>query len=233
MQRLVPVAILLLIASCDPARVDSPTITLSVISTNDVHGALLPVDGNRGLALFAGYVDNLRETRAEDGGEVLLIDAGDMWQGTLESNLSEGASVVAAFNALDYDAAAVGNHEFDFGPAGEKATPANILDDSQGALKRRAAEADFPLLAANLIDDTTGLPVDWPNVQPSVLLDREGIKVGIIGLMTEHALITTIAANVRGLSVAPLAPASREVATGRRRSRHCHRTCRQQVRELR
>jgi 5'-nucleotidase len=208
MQRLVPVAILLLIASCDPARVDSPTITLSVISTNDVHGALLPVDGNRGLALFAGYVDNLRETRAEDGGEVLLIDAGDMWQGTLESNLSEGASVVAAFNALDYDAAAVGNHEFDFGPAGEKATPANILDDSQGALKRRAAEADFPLLAANLIDDTTGLPVDWPNVQPSVLLDREGIKVGIIGLMTEHALITTIAANVRGLSVAPLAPAA-------------------------
>ena len=200
----VSIAILLLITSCDAGRVDSPTITLSVISTNDVHGALLPVDGNRGLALLAGYVNNLRETRAEDGGEVLLIDAGDMWQGTLESNLSEGASVVAAFNALDYDAAAVGNHEFDFGPAGEKATPANDLDDAQGALKRRATEADFPLLAANLIDDATGLPVDWPNVQPSILINRGGIKIGIIGLMTEYALITAMAANTRGLSIAPL-----------------------------
>jgi len=203
-QYLVSIAILLLIASCDPARVDSPTLTVSVIGTNDVHGALLPVDGNRGLALLAGYVNNLRETRAEDGGEVLLIDAGDMWQGTLESNLSEGASVVAAFNALDYDAAAVGNHEFDFGPAGEKATPANDLDDAQGALKRRATEADFPLLAANLIDDATGLPVDWPNVQPSILINRGGIKIGIIGLLTEYALITAMAANTRGLSIAPL-----------------------------
>lgn len=202
---LVSIAILLLIASCDPARVENPTITVSVISTSDVHGALLPVDGNHGLALFAGYVDNLRETRAGDGGEVLLIDAGDMWQGTLESNLSEGASVVAAYNALAYDAAAVGNHEFDFGPAGEKGTPANDLDDGQGALKLRASEADFPLLAANLIDDTTGLPVDWPNVQPSVLINRGGIRIGIIGLMTEYALITTIAANIRGLSIAPLA----------------------------
>ena len=203
-QYLVSIAILLLIASCDPAQVDSPTLTVSVIGTNDVHGALLPVDGNRGLALLAGYVNNLRETRAEDGGEVLLIDAGDMWQGTLESNLSEGASVVAAFNALDYDAAAVGNHEFDFGPAGEKATPANDLDDAQGALKRRATEADFPLLAANLIDDATGLPVDWPNVQPSILINRGGIKIGIIGLLTEYALITAMAANTRGLSIAPL-----------------------------
>ncbi len=199
------IAILLLLASCGPARVENPTITLSVISTSDVHGALLPVDGNRGLALLGGYVENLRETRADDGGAVLLIDAGDMWQGTIESNLAEGAPMVAAFNAVAYDAAAIGNHEFDFGPAGEKATPANDLDDAQGALKMRATEANFPLLAANLIDEATGLPVDWPNVQPSVLLDRGGITIGIIGLMTERALVTTIAINVRGLSLAPLA----------------------------
>ena len=199
------IAIFLLIASCDPARVENPTITLSVISTSDVHGALLPVDGNRGLALFGGYVDNLREKRADDSGAVLLIDAGDMWQGTIESNLAEGAPIVAAFNAIAYDAAAIGNHEFDFGPAGEKATPANDLDDAQGALKRRATEADFPLLAANLIDNATGLPVDWPNVQPSVLIKRGGIRIGIIGLMTESALVTAIAINTRGLSLAPLA----------------------------
>ncbi len=198
------IAILLLIASCGPARVESPTITLSVISTSDVHGALLPVDGNLGLALLGGYVENLRETRADDGGAVLLIDAGDMWQGTIESNLAEGAPMVAAFNAVAYDAAAIGNHEFDFGPAGEKATPANDLDDAQGALKRRATEADFPLLAANLIDKATGLPVDWPNVQPSVLIKRGGITIGIIGLMTEQALVTSIAINTRGLRISPL-----------------------------
>ena len=199
------IAILLLIASCGPARVENPNFTLSVISTSDVHGVLLPVDGNRGLALLGGYVENLRETRADDGGAVLLIDAGDMWQGTIESNLAEGAPMVAAFNAIAYDAAAIGNHEFDFGPAGEKATPANDLDDAQGALKMRATEADFPLLAANLIDKATGLAVDWPNVQPSVLIKRSGITIGIIGLMTERALVTSIAINTRGLSIAPLA----------------------------
>jgi len=202
---IVSITILVLITSCGPARVENPTITLSVISTSDVHGALLSVDGNHGLALFGGYVRNVRETRADDGGAVLLIDAGDMWQGTIESNLAEGAPVVAAFNAIAYDAAAIGNHEFDFGPAGEKATPANDLDDAQGALKLRATEADFPLLAANLIDNATGLPVDWPNVQPSVMINRGGIRIGIIGLMTERTLVTTSAKNTRGLSLAPLA----------------------------
>ena len=69
---------------------------------------------------------------------MLLIDAGDMWQGTLESNLSEGASVVDAYNALGYTAVAIGNHEFDFGPAGPKAIPETDADDPQGSLKLRA-----------------------------------------------------------------------------------------------
>jgi 5'-nucleotidase len=192
-------AILLLFTGCQPKFDADQPIILSVIGTNDVHGSLSPVDGNRGLTLLSGYVDNLRETRAADGGAVLLIDAGDMWQGTLESNLSEGASVVAAYNAMAYDAAAIGNHEFDFGPAGERATPADASDDARGALKLRAGEANFPLLAANLIDQRTGLPVDWPNVQPSVLIERGDIKVGILGLIAENALIATIEPNVRAM----------------------------------
>ena len=195
----------LILSGCQPSLVEQLTITISVIGTNDVHGSLLPIDGNQGLALLAGYVNNLREERSSDGGAVLLIDAGDMWQGSIESNLSEGAAVVTAFNLAGYDAAAIGNHEFDFGPAGEKATPADENDDAQGALKMRAAEAEFPLLAANLIDTETGRAVNWPNVIPSVLINRGGIKIGVIGLMTENALITTIAANTRGLAVAPLA----------------------------
>ena len=182
----------------------SDLTTLSIVGTNDLHGGVLPVDGRGGLALLGAYVDNLRAARARERGAVLLIDGGDMWQGTLESNLSEGAAVVAAYNALGYTAAAVGNHEFDFGPIGPASTPATPADDPRGALKARAAEAAFPMLAANLVDTATRAPVDWPNVKPAVLVDAAGIKVGIIGVMSAGALQATIAANTAGLAVAPL-----------------------------
>jgi 5'-nucleotidase len=196
------------IASCGNEREDAAarTTTVSVIGTNDDHGHLADTDGNRGQALFGGYVNNLRELRDEDGGAVLLIGAGDMWQGTLESNLSEGASMVEAYNALGYTAIAIGNHEFDFGPVGDKAIPESDADDAQGALKQRATEAAFPFLAANLVDVSTGNPVGWPNVQPSVLLNVAGIDVGVVGIMSRNALSATISANVRGLQVAPLVP---------------------------
>ena len=196
------------LASCATQR-DAPRneFTISLLGTNDVHGQLLP-DGDRGgLVTISAYVNALRAARNEDGGAVLVIDAGDMWQGTLESNLVEGAAVVAAYNAIGFDAAAIGNHEFDFGPVGSKAVPEGPGDDPRGALKLRASEAAFPVLAANLVDEKTGRPVDWENVRPSVILDVDGIKVGVIGVMTSHALQTTIAANVGGLRVAPLADA--------------------------
>ena len=98
-------------------------MTLSIVGTNDLHGGILQREDRGGLAMLGGYVANLRAARARDGGAVLLIDAGDMFQGTLESNLNEGAVVVAAYNALGYAAAAIGNHEFDFGPVGPAATP--------------------------------------------------------------------------------------------------------------
>ncbi|MBU2676780.1 MAG: bifunctional metallophosphatase/5'-nucleotidase [Gammaproteobacteria bacterium] len=204
-QRTLALIVTVVLASCvtqrDAARDE---FTMSVIGTNDVHGQLSP-DGSRGgLVAVSAYVNALRTTRNEDGGAVLVIDAGDMWQGTLESNLVEGAAVVEAYNAIGFDAVAIGNHEFDFGPVGSKTVPEDAGDDPRGALKRRASEADFPVLAANLIDEETGRPVDWENVRPSVILDIKGIKVGIIGVMTSYALQTTIAANVVGLRVAPL-----------------------------
>jgi len=204
------IAVATLIASACTGPIKTPettnnSVTISVLGTNDVHGALSGAPDGGGLTVFSGYVAALRSARAADGGAVLLIDGGDMWQGTLESNLSEGAALVEAYNALDYTAATLGNHEFDFGPVGPMATPQSGTDDPQGALKKRATEADFPLLAANLIDASTGLPVSWPNIQPSVLINAAGIKIGIIGVMTEHALTTTLAANTLGLRVAPLA----------------------------
>ena len=180
-------------------------VTLSIVGTSDLHGEAFPRNGAGGLPLLAGYVNNLRASRAADGGAVLLLDAGDTYQGNVESNLSEGALVVDAFNAMEYTAHAVGNHDFDFGSI-DSAMARQLPGDLRGALKSRAAQARYPFLAANLIDDATGRPVDWPNVRPSVLVETAGVKVGIVGIMTIDALRSTIAANVQGLRVAPLAP---------------------------
>ena len=188
------------------AAADEPSLlTLSIVGTSDLHGAASPRNGSLvgGLPLLAGYVNNLRAARRSDGGAVLLIDSGDTFQGDVESNLSEGALVVDAYNAMGYTAEAIGNHDFDFGSVD---TPAarQSPGDLRGALKARAAQAQYPFLAANVIDKATGRPVEWPNVRPSVLVDAAGIKVGIVGLMTIDALQSTIAANVQGLRIAPL-----------------------------
>lgn len=191
--------------ACAVAPGQPDEITLSIVGTNDVHGAIAATDEAGGLVAVSAYVDALRRARAADGGAVLLIDAGDMWQGTLESNLVEGAAVVEAYNAMGVTAAAIGNHEFDFGPEGPNAIPLEEGQDPRGNLKQRAREAAFPLLAANLIDDTSGEPVAWDNVRPSILIEAAGIKVGIVGILTSNTLTTTIAANTSNLSIAPLA----------------------------
>jgi len=194
------------IVACAPTPVtpEADTVVISVLGTNDVHGELIPQSNRGGIATFSGYVAAMRDARSDDGA-VLLVDAGDMWQGTLESTMSEGAVVVAAYNELGYAAAAIGNHEFDFGPAGPKSIPESDVDDPQGALRQRAPELNFPLLAANLIDVSTNKRVDWENVQSSTMVARAGIDIGIIGVLTESTLQTTIAANTSGLKIAPLA----------------------------
>lgn len=181
------------------------------MGTNDVHGELVAQPDRGGITTFSGYVAAVRAARAADGA-LLLVDAGDMWQGTLESNLNEGYSVVEAYNALGYAAAAIGNHEFDFGPAGPRSIPESADDDPQGALRARASKANFPLLGANLIDSGTGEMVDWENVLPSVMVERAGIRIGIVGVLTESTPATTIAANTQGIEIAPLAASIEEQA---------------------
>ena len=189
------------------AAPDEPAlVTLSIVGTSDLHGAAFPRNSSLGgLSLLAGYVNNLRAVRASDGGAVLLIDSGDTFQGDVESNLSEGALIVDAYNAMGYTAEAIGNHDFDFGSV-DSVAARQLPGDLRGALKARAAQARYPFLAANLIDAATGRPVEWPNVRPSVIVDAAGVKVGVVGVMTIDALRSTIAANVQGLRIAPLGP---------------------------
>ena len=114
-----------------------PPFTLSIIGTNDFHGHV------ERAAVFAGYMNNLRDAAKKRRDEVLLVDAGDMFQGTLESNLGEGDVVVEIYNALGYAAAAIGNHEFDFGPVGQDHVPMHTNQDPRGALKNELPRPTF------------------------------------------------------------------------------------------
>jgi 2',3'-cyclic-nucleotide 2'-phosphodiesterase (5'-nucleotidase family) len=181
-------------------RSDLPVV-ISIVGTNDLHGHI------EALPHLGGYLANLRRTRARAGGGVVLLDAGDLFHGTLESNLNEGAAVIRAYNALRYDAVAIGNHEFDFGPVGPATAPRAPADDPRGALKARAAEARFPFLAANLVDEATGAPPAWPNLRRTTIVTVAGVKVGLIGLANVGTASMTLPANFVGLRALPLAPA--------------------------
>ncbi len=212
--RLASLLLLALLSSCSatvapPAEPPPPApappippppspIILSIVGTSDLHGHI------ERTPILGGFLDNLRATRSTDGG-VVLIDAGDMFQGTVAANETEGAAVIRAYNALGYHAATVGNHEFDYGPVGPDAIPKNPTDDRRGALMAAARQASFPLLASNFVDKTTGKPAQWPGISPSTVVEVAGVKVGIVGVSSTETLETTIAANVDDLRMAPVA----------------------------
>ncbi|RMH38609.1 MAG: bifunctional metallophosphatase/5'-nucleotidase, partial [Deltaproteobacteria bacterium] len=176
---------------------------ITIVATTDLHGHV------EALPVLAGYIDNLRAERPG----TLVVDSGDMFQGTLESNLGEGDAVVAAYAAIGYAAAAIGNHEFDFGPVGPSAVADAPGDDPRGALKARAAEAPFPLLMSNVVDAESGRPPAWPNVVATALVSAGGVRVGLVGATSEDTPVTTMPANFAGLRVEPIAPALARAAS--------------------
>ncbi|HET7544472.1 MAG TPA: 5'-nucleotidase C-terminal domain-containing protein [Polyangiaceae bacterium] len=181
-----------------PAPTPTPFV-LSFLGLNDLHGRL------RALPAFAGYVDNVRRARAKDGGAVAVVDAGDMFQGTLESNLTAGASVIEAYRVLGMTVATLGNHEFDFGPVAGG-------DDPQGAIRARISEASFPILSANLVVLGSHTSPPWTKLRRSVLLNVGGVRVGFVGLLTFETPSIVLSAWFTGLDVTPLAPALAEEA---------------------
>jgi 5'-nucleotidase len=193
-------------------------IRLTLVATNDLHGwvhphgATLP-DGQvveeGGLSTLAGYLAILR---AENPGGVLLLDGGDLFQGTLASNLTEGQVVISAFNHLGYAAAALGNHEFDYGPVGPVSAATEPGQDPFGALKVRLSEARFPLLAANIYDARTGARPDWLPDDGTALVEARGVKVGIVGLITPSTPSVTNPVNVTSLRFGSLVPVTVDAA---------------------
>lgn len=187
-------------------------IRLTLIGTNDIHGWVYPhqtklADGTLleegGLATLAGYVDILRK---DNLGGTLLLDAGDMFQGTLVSNLTEGSVVIEAMNHMGYVAAAMGNHEFDYGPLGAPVVAVEEGQDPFGALKARMAQAKFPVLAVNIYDSETGRRPGWLPNDGTAIVQVKGVKVGIVGLITPSTPQVTNPVNVASLRFGSLVP---------------------------
>src|SRR4051812_9086402 len=158
---------------------------LRIVATNDFHGALEPrpdASGVRrgGAAYVGSAVDRARKECAPNC-ETLLVDAGDLFQGTPASNLSYGRPVVDYYNRMGYAASALGNHEFDWG-----------ID----TLRARMRQARFGFFGAN-VRYTDGRDVPW--IRNDTIVRRGNTRIGIIGLSTVATPTTTRAANVVGL----------------------------------
>lgn len=222
-------------AGCPPPATgpDRPDrVTLTILATNDLHGQLEPQElmtHERPPRRFrVGGAEALAATvaslRASNPSGALLLDAGDSIQGSLVSNTFEGRPVRELLEQLGYAAVAIGNHEFDFGPRGPgpggsaSDRSARGGGDPTGALKAWIAGARFKALAANIIDRSTGRPVDWPNVQPTAVFERAGVRVGVIGVTTPATEVTTMPAHVSGLRFSPMLEAVRRHATRLRAS---------------
>ena len=181
-------------AAVTTSRPAFPTGTrfLRIIATNDFHGALEPrpdPNGVRrgGAAYVAAAIDRARN-ECVPRCEILLLDAGDLFQGTPASNLSFGRPVIDFYNRMGYAAAALGNHEFDWG-----------VD----SLRARMRQANFGIFGAN-VRYTDGRDVEWiPN---DTIVTRGRTRIGIVGLSTVTTPTTTRAGNVVGLRFDDPAP---------------------------
>ena len=162
------------------------SILLRVLTINDFHGALeargygwsngRPIGG---IAAVKGMMDSLA---AACHCPSIRLDAGDQLQGTLTSNLVAGRSTVEAMNLLGLHAAAIGNHELDWG-----------VD----TLAARIGEARYPWLAANIIDSTTGKRAPW--AKAFAIVTAGPYRIGVIGYITPGTKTIVMDRHVRGL----------------------------------
>jgi 2',3'-cyclic-nucleotide 2'-phosphodiesterase (5'-nucleotidase family) len=175
----------LLLSSLQTPAPDSTL--LRVLAIGDFHGQLeprvWPWSAGRavgGAAVLKTWLDSLARACGCTG---VRLDAGDEMQGTPLSNLTFGRATIATMNAFGIDAAAIGNHEFDW---------------SVDTLQARLRDARYRFVAANITNAAGGARPAW--AQPWTLVTRGGTKVAVIGLTTRSTPTTTAPRNVQGLA---------------------------------
>ncbi len=145
--------------ACDICR--APLLVyFDFYAINDLHGKFADTSDNIGVDELTTYLKRAREI--DDN--AIFLSAGDMWQGSSESNLTKGAIITDWMNELDFTAMALGNHEFDWGE--------EFIADN-------AEIAEFPFLAINVYERKTDKIASF--CQPSTMVDSDGLQIGIIG----------------------------------------------------
>jgi 2',3'-cyclic-nucleotide 2'-phosphodiesterase (5'-nucleotidase family) len=173
-------------------------VTFTILHTNDFHGQLEPSGSNPGMARVATIVNGVRT--AVGAANVLLVDAGDEMQGSLLSNLGDGTATgkgiptIATYNAMGYQVATFGNHEFDWG---------------QVNLANRTGEAAYPYVTANIVQNDTGncttagwTKPDFADNPFEVLTVGTGpdtVNVAFIGVTTTETPTITVSTATAGL----------------------------------
>ena len=160
---------------------------LRVLTITDLHGQLEPQvwDWSQGrpvggVATLKPWLDSVAHAC---GCASIRLDAGDEMQGTLLSNATYGRGTIDAMNRLGIDAAAIGNHEFDW---------------SVDTLRTRIGEAQYPFLSANITNTAGTARPDWAT--PWKLVTKNDVKIAVIGLTTTETPTATAPRNVQGLS---------------------------------
>lgn len=143
---------------CDVCRVNV-LVWYNFYSVNDLHGKFSDTDSQPGVDELTTY---LKE--AKSNGNTILLSAGDMWQGSSESNLTKGNLITDWMNHLGFVSMTIGNHEFDW---------------TDEYIRANLAIADFPFLAINIYDKYTEERMDY--CEPSTVVDMGGFQIGIIG----------------------------------------------------
>jgi len=164
---------------------------LHILFTADEHGWILPFK-DKSAGVWRGGVDAAAATMRAEGYAKgapgwILLSAGDMWTGPYESTVLEGAPMAASMKHLGYSAAAVGNHEFDFGTR---------------VLAERQRGSGFPFLAGNIVDAAKGTQPPWarPFTLVDVPVEGGSLKVGVLGLGCVESPVTADVRHMVGLN---------------------------------
>lgn len=139
--------------------------TFDFYAINDLHGKLADGENHPGVDELTSYFE-MAKLRDDN---VIILSAGDMWQGSAESNLTYGAIITDWMNDVGFAAMTLGNHEFDWGEA---------------YIRQNEQIAQFPFLAINVYERGTNTRVDY--CQPSVVVDTAGLQIGIIGAVADY-----------------------------------------------
>jgi 5'-nucleotidase len=181
----------LTLATSDIAAAAPSPVDIDILSINDFHGRLEASGTTAGAAVLAGAVDSFRTANPN----TLFVSAGDnIGASTFTSFIQKDQPTIDALNAMKLDVSSVGNHEFDQG-----------LADLQGRVE---SAADFPYLAANVFDKTTGAPA----FDQYFVKDVDGIRVGFVGAVTEELPSLVSPAGISSISVGPIVSSVNKVA---------------------